>query len=77
MDINLNEDDFEKQILQQRDFLISYSHVFTRCIDESEDIVQETIISAFKHRDSYRSEGSLRAWLVSILRALLHNGFAC
>jgi RNA polymerase sigma-70 factor, ECF subfamily len=68
MDINLNEDDFEKQILQQRDFLISYSHVFTRCIDESEDIVQETIISAFKHRESYRSEGSLRAWLVSILR---------
>jgi RNA polymerase sigma-70 factor, ECF subfamily len=66
--VNLNEDNFEKLILQHRDFLVSYSHAFTKCFDESEDIVQETIISAFKHRDSYRSDGSLRAWLARILR---------
>jgi RNA polymerase sigma-70 factor, ECF subfamily len=66
--VNFNEGNFEKTILQHRDFLIAYARNFTNCYDESEDIVQETIISAFKNRNSYRQEGSLRAWLARILR---------
>jgi RNA polymerase sigma-70 factor, ECF subfamily len=63
----LNEDTFEKLILQHRDFLVSYSRKLTKNSEESEDIVQETIISAFKHRNTYRAKGAFRSWLASIL----------
>jgi RNA polymerase sigma-70 factor, ECF subfamily len=66
--VNFNEGNFEKIILQHRDFLIAYARNFTNCHNESEDIVQETLLSAFKNRNSYREDGPLRAWLARILR---------
>jgi RNA polymerase sigma-70 factor, ECF subfamily len=61
--------DFEQSVLKQRDFLLSYSrNHLTSSLDESEDMVQETLLSAYRHRSAYRATGTLREWLLCILR---------
>ncbi|HEV8516741.1 MAG TPA: sigma-70 family RNA polymerase sigma factor [Candidatus Limnocylindrales bacterium] len=39
-------------------------------VDEAEDAVQETFVSAFRSLDTFRGEGSLSAWLARIATRL-------
>ncbi|MFM2344659.1 MAG: hypothetical protein RLZZ210_1270 [Pseudomonadota bacterium] len=41
----------------------------------SEDLVQETIISAWKSRDSFLNQSSLKTWLISILKRKIIDYF--
>lgn len=34
----------------------------------AEDLVQDTLLAAWKHRDTFRRESSRRTWLIAILR---------
>lgn len=40
----------------------------TRNEHRADDLVQDTLLKAWAHRDSYRAETHLRAWLYTILR---------
>ena len=48
-----------------------YARSLTRNETQAEDLVQDTLVRAYERRGSFRSGGSLRGWLLSIL----HNTF--
>lgn len=52
------------QIPELRAFAIS----LTRSTDQSEDLVQDTLLSAWAHRDDFQEGTNLGAWLTTILR---------
>ena len=66
---------FERLVLPHRDMLYAHAFSLTRNADEAEDLVQETTLRALRGFDSLRSEGPLRAWLVTILRNLFINNY--
>jgi RNA polymerase sigma-70 factor (ECF subfamily) len=52
------------QIPELRAFAIS----LCRSTDQSEDLVQDTLLSAWAHRDDFKEGTNLGAWLTTILR---------
>jgi RNA polymerase sigma-70 factor (ECF subfamily) len=56
--------DLVSQIPELRAFAIS----LCRSTDQSEDLVQDTLLSAWAHRDDFKEGTNLGAWLTTILR---------
>ena len=50
------------------DYLYNYAWVRVQSKETTEDLVQETFISAWKARDAFRGESSELTWLLSILK---------
>lgn len=50
------------------DYLFSYCMLRVSHRETAEDLVQETLISAFRSRDTFRGESSEATWLVTILK---------
>src|SRR5215208_2140767 len=48
-----------------------YARSLTRDETQAEDLVQDTLVRAYERHGSFRSNGNLRGWLLSIL----HNTF--
>ena len=48
-----------------------YARSLTRDESHAEDLVQDTLVRAFERHGSFRADGNLRGWLLSIL----HNTF--
>jgi len=69
------ERNFERMVLPYRDMLYGHALALTRNSDEAEDLVQETTLRALRGFESLRSEGPLRAWLLTILRNLFINNY--
>ena len=66
---------FEKTILPHEPSLYGPAMSLTRSSAEAEDLVQETIVRAFDRFDTFRSDGSPRAWLHTIMRNLFYNAY--
>lgn len=58
-------------IIGQLGSLRRYARSLTRDGIEAEDLVHDALVRAYERRDTFRSGGNLRAWLLSIL----HNTF--
>lgn len=66
--MQLTDTEFGRQLVAERLFLIRYSrHKFYLSVTDAEDLVQEVMLRAWEHRDTYISSGNMRAWLVIIL----------
>jgi RNA polymerase sigma-70 factor (ECF subfamily) len=50
------------------DFLYSYAFLKTNNKETAEDLVQETLLSAYKSIDSFKGDSSPKTWLMSILK---------
>lgn len=51
----------------------NYSYVLTQKHDIADDIAQETFIRAFRSLDSFRSESTVKTWLLKIARNATTN----
>ncbi|GJM60656.1 RNA polymerase sigma factor [Persicobacter diffluens] len=60
--------DFEKGLHQYESQLYATAYKFTKDYDAAQDLVQETLIKAFKGRDKFKSGTNLKAWLLVILK---------
>jgi RNA polymerase sigma-70 factor (ECF subfamily) len=69
----MNQGTFEQMVLPHRDALYRQALRLTHQNDEAEDLVQETLVRAFRGFETVRVEGSVRPWLFTILR----NRFIC
>ena len=69
------QSNFERLVLPHRDMLYGHALSLTRNADEAEDLVQETHLRALRGFERLRSEGPLRAWLLTILRNLFINNY--
>lgn len=55
-------------VSEHGDYLFSYTISRISSRELAEDLVQETMLSAFQARDKFRGDSSERTWLVSILK---------
>lgn len=61
-------DDFESAVVQHYPFLVKSALSLTRERSLSEDLVQDTVLSALAKRHLFVSGTNLKAWLYTILR---------
>ena len=58
--------DFEGLVKEHQRSLQAYAFSFVREAHAADDIVQETLIRAWRYLPTYRGEGSLQGWLMRI-----------
>ncbi len=58
----------ERWVDDHGDYLYRYALVRLRDPSRAEDAVQETFLAAWKSRDSFRQDASVRTWLTGILK---------
>lgn len=68
-------EDFETEVLAQRESLYRTALRMTHHPEEAEDLVQETLFKAFRFAHTYRPGSNLRAWLFQILHNSLINRY--
>ncbi len=61
-----DRNDFDRLVHRHRRELLSYCYKILGSIDDAEDALQETLLKAWRSIDTYRGEGSVRAWLYGI-----------
>lgn len=60
--------DAETWLLRHGDVLYRYALRYTATREEAEDLVQETLLAAWRGRSRFRGEASERSWLIGILK---------
>lgn len=68
-------EDFEKGVLAQLDSLYRTALRMTNNAQEAEDLVQETMLKAFRFAHTYQPGTNLRAWLFRILNTSAINRY--
>lgn len=71
----MSEQYFNQLLLQNRTFLESFSVSLTRDIEASKDLIQETLCRALIHREKFRLDSNIRAWLYTIMRNIFINDY--
>jgi RNA polymerase sigma-70 factor (ECF subfamily) len=66
---------FPAQVAALSSALHEFTHCFTRDRDESQDLVQETLLKALTYRDKFRSDTNLKGWLFTIMRNTYINDY--
>jgi RNA polymerase sigma-70 factor (ECF subfamily) len=64
---------FNNLILPHRPSLYGPAYALTRSTTDAEDLVQDTLVRAYARFETFRPEGSPRAWLHTIMRNLFFN----
>lgn len=63
----MNQLNPEKWLANYGDYLFSIAVLKTNNREVAEDLIQETFLSAYQYKDSFRGDSSEKTWLVSIL----------
>jgi len=66
---------FEEEFLPLTDALFYFAYGMTNDRTDAEDLVQETLIKAFRSLDRYKDETNARAWLFTICRNFFINDY--
>lgn len=67
--------EFNHQIASLRPALRSFTYRFTHDREESQDLVQDTILKALSNRDKFREDTNLKGWLFTIMRNTYINQY--
>ena len=57
------DDEFTARLLASRDFLRRYANSLTRNATIADDIIQETMLKALCHRESFSRDDNFNGWL--------------
>ncbi|HEV2695262.1 MAG TPA: sigma-70 family RNA polymerase sigma factor [Verrucomicrobiae bacterium] len=68
-----NRDAFSKIVSRYQSLICSLAYSATGSLGQSEDLAQETFITAWKHLSHLRERDKLRAWLCGIARNRINN----
>lgn len=69
------EADFGRRIAAERQMMVAWGrHKYRISTEEAEDAAQHALLTAWVYRDRYQEEGTLRAWLITILRNHILSG---
>jgi len=68
-----NRDAFSQIVSRYQSLICSLAYSATGSLGQSEDLAQETFITAWKHLRHLRERHKLRAWLCGIARNLINN----
>ncbi|MGA2802608.1 MAG: RNA polymerase sigma factor [Verrucomicrobiota bacterium] len=70
-----NRDAFGQIVARYQSLVCSLAYSATGSLSQSEDLAQDTFITAWKQLRNLREPEKLRAWLCGIARNLIHNWF--
>ena len=68
-----NRDDFSQIVSRYQSLICSLAYSATGSLGQSEDLAQETFITAWKHLGHLRERDKLRAWLCGIARNRINS----
>ena len=60
--------EFSTQVSSLRPMLRTFTRRFTNDREESQDLVQDTILKALTYREKFRDDTNLKGWLFTIMR---------
>jgi RNA polymerase sigma-70 factor (ECF subfamily) len=66
---------FEREVVPLRNLLYRHAFRMSHNHADAEDLVQETVIKAYTHFDSFRSDTNVKAWLLRILTNTYINSY--
>lgn len=64
-----------KQICEHRSTLELFAKKFTQDIEDSNDLVQETMIKAIRYATMYKEGTNMKAWLYTIMKNTFINSY--
>ncbi|MFH0736238.1 MAG: sigma-70 family RNA polymerase sigma factor [bacterium] len=67
--------DFDIEVIPHLTALKNYAFKMTRDFDDSKDLLQETLMKAFKFFDNYEKGSNAKAWLFKIMQNLFINNY--
>lgn len=67
--------EYERLVLPLRGRMYKKAMSMTRNPDEAEDLVQDTLVRAWRFWESFKSDTNVRSWLYTILRNTFINGY--
>jgi RNA polymerase sigma-70 factor (ECF subfamily) len=66
---------FEREVVPLRDLLYRHAFRMSHNHADAEDLVQETVMRAYTHFDSFRSGTNVKAWLLRIMTNTYINSY--
>ncbi len=67
--------EFNTQVSGLQGTLKQFTYRFTRNPEESQDLVQETMLKALTYREKFRKDTNLKGWLFTIMRNTFINNY--
>jgi RNA polymerase sigma-70 factor (ECF subfamily) len=67
--------DFSKTIERETKSLRSYAQQLTRNVDDTNDLVQDTMLKALTYKDKYTDGTNLKGWLYTIMKNTFINNY--
>ena len=67
--------EFSKKIASLRPALRTFTYRFTSDREESQDLVQDTILKALTYSDKFREDTNMKGWLFTIMRNTYINQY--
>ncbi|MGE0589323.1 MAG: RNA polymerase sigma factor [Cyclobacteriaceae bacterium] len=67
--------EFSSQLTSLQSTLRQFTYRFTRSREESQDLVQDTMLKALTYRDKFREDTNLKGWLFTIMRNTYINKY--
>ncbi len=71
--IDINETEVEKLISEYGGVLYGFCKKLTSCLDEADDLFQQTFLKAFENRLKIKADGSPKSFLVSLATGIWKN----
>ena len=66
---------FEKEMLSHRQSLYNYAYQLTMCVEDAEDLVQETMYKILKNATKFVEEQNFKGWMYVILKNVFINDY--
>ena len=73
--MNITQINFDKMMENELTPLRNYALSLTHNIDETKDLVQETILKAYRYKEKFQAGTNLRGWLYTILKNSFINNY--
>jgi RNA polymerase sigma factor (sigma-70 family) len=71
----MGTNNFQELLLNNKDYLRPFAFSFTRCDESANDLVQDTLLLAWKNQCKYNHGSNIRAWLFTIMRNSFINKY--
>ena len=73
--MGVTQNEFDKKIAGELMPLRNYALSLTHNMDETKDLVQDTILKAYRYHDKFQEGTNLRGWLYTILKNSFINNY--
>jgi len=67
--------EFKNKVQKEGQSLRSYAYQLTRNVEDTNDLVQDTILKAFTYQDKFTDGTNLKGWLYTIMKNTFINNY--